>query len=129
MFPTGPVEVRETRIPRRFGEDLEAKVAPAVAYMSPQMKPSGGLKVPDSIGDFMSDAFGPVADLQRFPMSLVKPSEPYFPLVSGAAGLCRVLREPTDEATRRLENAGFYWGFRGNACCLLLFLLLISHAS
>ena len=45
-----------------LGEDLEAKVALAVAYMSPRMKPSKGLKVADSSGDFMSDAFGPATD-------------------------------------------------------------------
>ena len=38
------------------------RLGPAVAYMSPQMKASGGLKVPDSTGDFRLDAFDPVAD-------------------------------------------------------------------
>ena len=47
---------------RGLGGDLEAKLGRAVAYMSPRMKASGGLKVLDSTWDFMLDAFGPAAD-------------------------------------------------------------------
>ena len=109
-FPMGLVRPSEPYSPVVSG-DSEAEVTSAMAYMSPWMKPSGGLKTADSNGDFVLDAFRAVSYSFMLPDGLVSASEPQSPVESerqGGGGPPKgASHEPTDEAIRRPENGRF----------------------